>query len=203
VPILQCCTAGGDTAVMVALVHKMTAAVFLPRDFVLREGEMCASMGFLNRGMVEIVKAAGTAAEVAIRLLHENDYWAQGCLIRACPAAASVRAVTYSDVMTLQSEDFFRAVSSAGAAVARVRAHASRFGDTICADASTLASEPRLIALETGSAPDEAAASGGGGGGGSGGGASPMPGRLMRQNTSAFLAAVSRQRPSVAECAPG
>ena len=164
---------------------------------------MCASMGFLNRGMVEIVRGAGTAAETAVRLLHENDYWAQGCLIRACPAAASVRAVTYSDVMTLQSEDFYRAISSAGAAVARVRSHASRFGDTVCADATTLASEPRLIALETGSAPDDAlfvATAAGGSGSPSPPGAARRG--LTRQNTSAFLAAVSPQRPSVAECSP-
>ena len=173
---------------MVTLVHKMTAAVFLPRDFVLREGLLCASMGFLNRGRVEIVRGAGTAAETAVRLLHENDYWAQGCLIRACPAAASVRAVTYSDVMTLQSEDFYRAISSAGAAVARVRSHASRFGDTVCADATTLASEPRLIALRDRIGADDALFVAGGWRRWQ---PSPPGSRPHAPSASAFLAAVS------------
>lgn len=113
VPILQRCTADVDSSVMVALVMKLTTAIHLPQDVVLRQGEMCSSLGFINRGMLELITNMGAPTETVLQVLQDNEFWGQVMLVLDRPAQCSVRSISYSDVMSLNREDMMEALSSA------------------------------------------------------------------------------------------
>lgn len=111
VPILQRCTAEVDSSVMVALVMKLTTSIHLPQDVVLRQGDMCSSLGFINRGMLEAITNMGAPTETIVQVLHDNDFWGQVMLVVDRPAKCSVRSISYSDVMSLSREDMMEALS--------------------------------------------------------------------------------------------
>lgn len=105
VPILQKWTSGAESAVMMALVMKLSTSIHLPQDMVLHQGEVSSSLGFINRGMLEIVRDVGTAAEQVVQVLRDNEFWGQVMLVIDRAAQASVRSISYSDVMSLDRKD--------------------------------------------------------------------------------------------------
>jgi hypothetical protein len=108
VPLFRFC----DVRVMVSLVDRLKSAIYMPGDFVLREGDEGRGLHFINRGSVLVLKmigsnqargrtlsqAAGAAADShsghrhkVLKTLHENSFFGERSLLHGGPMNASAR----------------------------------------------------------------------------------------------------------------
>jgi CRP-like cAMP-binding protein len=62
-------------------------------ELIVREGEPGHAFFILVSGQVEVVKRAGTAAEVTLCTLAQNEFFGEMCILAPMPRAASIRAV--------------------------------------------------------------------------------------------------------------
>jgi CRP-like cAMP-binding protein len=66
---------------------------FATGDLIVREGELGHAFFILASGKVEVVKRAGTVAEVTLCALAEGEFFGEMCILAPMPRAASIRAV--------------------------------------------------------------------------------------------------------------
>ncbi len=99
VPIFK----GASDAFIKEIVMKLTPAMFTPGDYIFREGEIGHNMYFISRGSVEVLseKTGQVFATIA-----EGGFFGEIALLMAQPRNASVRALEYCDLYTLDKDSF-------------------------------------------------------------------------------------------------
>ncbi|MRR15462.1 MAG: cyclic nucleotide-binding domain-containing protein [Deltaproteobacteria bacterium] len=85
------------------VIEELEPLVFLPGDFVIRQGELGDCMYFLSSGSVEVI-----ANEKRIAVLTEGSPFGEAALIQNEKRNASVRALSYCDVYKLSQHSFHR-----------------------------------------------------------------------------------------------
>ena len=86
---------------------QLRPVVYTPGDYVFRAGHYGRHMYFIGRGQVEIV--AGDGHTVAT--LKDGDFFGELALLFSQPRNASVRAVDYCDLYSLDKDTFDHAIS--------------------------------------------------------------------------------------------
>jgi voltage-gated potassium channel len=99
VPIFK----GASDAFIKEIVMKLTPAMFTPGDYIFREGEIGHNMYFISRGSVEVLSEKTNQVYATI---GEGGYFGEIALLLAQPRNASVRALEYCDLYTLDKESF-------------------------------------------------------------------------------------------------
>ncbi|GAB4426643.1 MAG: hypothetical protein OHK0011_08240 [Turneriella sp.] len=99
VPIFK----GASDAFIKEIVMKLTPAMFTPGDYIFREGEIGHNMYFISRGSVEVLSEKTNQVYATI---GEGGYFGEIALLMAQPRNASVRAVEYCDLYTLDKDSF-------------------------------------------------------------------------------------------------
>lgn len=92
---------GADDFFIREVIEKLEHIVFLPGDFVIRQGEFGDCMYFLSTGRVEVI-----VDEKKVALLTEGSPFGETALIQNERRNASIRAVTYCDVYRLSHQSF-------------------------------------------------------------------------------------------------
>jgi voltage-gated potassium channel len=82
---------------------QLRPVVFTPGDFILLAGQYGRNMYFISRGTVEIIAADG---ETVLDTLKEGQFFGELALLFVQPRNASVRAVDYCDLYTLDKDTF-------------------------------------------------------------------------------------------------
>lgn len=94
---------GADDGFIKEIVMKLNPAMFTPGDIIFREGEIGHNMYFISRGSVEIIheKTGKVFATIS-----EGGYFGEIALLMDSPRNATVRAVDYCDLYTLDKDSF-------------------------------------------------------------------------------------------------
>jgi Cyclic nucleotide-binding domain/Ion transport protein len=82
---------------------QLRPVVFTPGDFIFRAGQYGYNMYFISRGTVEIIAPDGTTVLTA---LTDGQFFGELALLFSQPRTASVRAVDYCDLYTLDKDTF-------------------------------------------------------------------------------------------------
>jgi len=94
---------GADEIFIHEVIEKLEHMIFLPGDFVIRQGEFGDCMYFLSTGSVEVLV---NGQQVAV--LPEGSPFGETALIENEKRNASIRAMTYCDVYRLSHRGFER-----------------------------------------------------------------------------------------------
>jgi hypothetical protein len=94
---------GATDGFMKEIVMKLTPAMFTPGDFIFREGEVGHNMYFISKGSVEILSEK--TGQVYANL-SEGGYFGEIALLKDSPRNATVRALDYCDLYTLDKDSF-------------------------------------------------------------------------------------------------
>lgn len=87
------------------LVVQLKPQVFTPGDFIFKAGEIGKNMYFICRGKVEVTSRDG---KTVYATLADGSFFGEAALLLSQPRNASVRAVDYCDMYTLDKESFER-----------------------------------------------------------------------------------------------
>lgn len=85
------------------VVEELEPVVFLPGDFIIRQGQYGDCMYFLNTGQVEVLVNGKRVA-----ILSEGSFFGEMVLIKSEKRSASVRALSYCDTYKLSRHSFER-----------------------------------------------------------------------------------------------
>ena len=83
------------------IVLNLKPEVFTPGDYIFREGEIGTGMYFISRGSVEVVSKDG---QTIFATLAEGNYFGEIALLMSQPRNASIRAVDYVDLYSLERD---------------------------------------------------------------------------------------------------
>jgi voltage-gated potassium channel len=84
---------------------QLRPVVFTPGDFIFRAGQYGNNMYFISRGTVEIIAPDGTTV---MTTLTNGEFFGELALLFSQPRTASIRAVNYCDLYTLDKDTFDR-----------------------------------------------------------------------------------------------
>ncbi len=87
------------------IVINLRPAVYTPGDYIFRKGEVGSTMFFISRGAVEVVSEDG---KTVFATLSEGNFFGEIALLMNMPRTASIRAVDFCDLYTLDQETFNR-----------------------------------------------------------------------------------------------
>jgi hypothetical protein len=82
---------------------QLRPVVFTPGDFIFRAGQYGHNMYFISRGTVEIIAPDSTTV---MTTLTDGQFFGELALLFSQPRTASVRAVDYCDLYTLDKDTF-------------------------------------------------------------------------------------------------
>ena len=85
------------------LVLHLEPAVFTPGDTILRRGEIGNRIYFIHRGTVQVL--SGDERQV-VATLGDGDFFGELALLTRQPRSASIRAVDYCNLYTLEKREF-------------------------------------------------------------------------------------------------
>ncbi len=102
VPIFRDCSEG----FMRSLVPLLVPDVVIPGDYIIRAGEIGREMYLVRSGQLEVISHGAVVAT-----LSDGSYVGEVAIIFEQKRTASVRAVTFCDIMVLSKEDFDSVVS--------------------------------------------------------------------------------------------
>jgi len=85
------------------LVLHLEPAVFTPGDTILRRGEIGNRIYFIHRGNVQVL--SGDERQV-VATLGDGDFFGELALLTRQPRSASIRAVDYCNLYTLEKREF-------------------------------------------------------------------------------------------------
>jgi voltage-gated potassium channel len=97
VPIFR----GASDDLLQQIVLNLKPEVFTPGDYIFREGEIGTGMYFISRGSVEVVSKDG---KTIFATLTEGNYFGEIALLMSQPRNASIRAVDYVDLYSLERD---------------------------------------------------------------------------------------------------
>lgn len=86
----------------------MRPLVYLPGDYVFRVGDPGKEMFFIGRGTVEILGQDNTTVQAT---LGDGQFFGEVALVKGQPRNASVRALGYCDVYSLDKDTFDRIIA--------------------------------------------------------------------------------------------
>ncbi len=101
VPIFQ----GANDDLVQQIVMNLRPVVYTPGDYVFRKGEVGDNMFFISRGAVEVVSDDGGTVYATLR---EGNFFGEIALLLNSPRTASIRALDYCDLYTLDKDTFQR-----------------------------------------------------------------------------------------------
>ena len=87
------------------LLSILRPAVFLPGDYIIKQGEFGQEMFLLERGATRVTSPDG---KLTYAVLTQGDYFGEGCLLKAEKRSAAIKAMGYCDCFVLNREDFER-----------------------------------------------------------------------------------------------
>lgn len=91
------------------IVVALKPEVYTPGDFVFRKGDIGNTMFFIARGGVQVVGDDGTTV---FATLKEGNFFGEIALIMSSPRTASIRAMEFCDLYTLDKDTFNEIVSN-------------------------------------------------------------------------------------------
>ena len=97
VPIFR----GASDDLLQQIVLNLKPEVFTPGDYIFRAGEIGTGMYFISRGSVEVVSKDG---QTIFATLAEGNYFGEIALLMSQPRNASIRAVDYVDLYSLERD---------------------------------------------------------------------------------------------------
>ncbi|MCB1168225.1 MAG: ion transporter [Leptospiraceae bacterium] len=93
---------GAPDSLVREIVLRLTPLVFTPGDFVFRLGDPGKEMYMISKGSVEILDAGGET----LATLSDGQFFGEVALLFHAPRNASVRAIDYCDIYTLDKGVF-------------------------------------------------------------------------------------------------
>ena len=99
---------GAGTDLIRDIALAMHPLVYLPGDYIFRAGDQGKEMFFIGRGTVEIL---GKERESVQATLGDGQFFGEVALVKGQPRNASVRAVGYCDLYSLDKETFDRIIA--------------------------------------------------------------------------------------------
>ena len=99
----------------------MRPLVFTPGDFVFKAGEQGREMYFISRGRLEVLSKDGGSLYAT---MTDGDFFGEIALFTSQPRTASVRAVDYCDLYSLDKEMFDRVLSKYPEVATQIEARA-------------------------------------------------------------------------------
>jgi voltage-gated potassium channel len=102
---------------------QLRPVVFTPGDFIFRAGQYGYNMYFISRGTVEIIAPDGTTV---LTTLTDGQFFGELALLFSQPRTASVRAVDYCDLYTLDKDTFERVLMRYPEFAAHIKEEADR-----------------------------------------------------------------------------
>lgn len=102
---------------------ELRPVVFTPGDYIFRAGQYGRHMYFISHGSVEIVSPDG---QTVVNTLHDGDFFGELALLFSQSRSASVRAVNYCDLYTLDKDTFDRVLAHYPDFAAHIRGEAER-----------------------------------------------------------------------------
>jgi len=94
---------GAEDGFIKEIVMKLVPAMFTPGDIIFREGEIGHNMYFISKGSVEIIHEHTGKVFATIK---QGGYFGEIALLMDSPRSATVRAVDYCDLYTLDKDSF-------------------------------------------------------------------------------------------------
>jgi voltage-gated potassium channel len=101
VPLFQHCS----LALRNVLLMSLRPQIYVPDNYIVREGEVGREIYFISGGSAEILSDEGRHSH---GMLSAGDHFGDLSLLLGEKRTASVRATTYCDVFVLASDDFNR-----------------------------------------------------------------------------------------------
>lgn len=114
---------GASPQLLREIAVELRAALFTPGDYIFRAGEIGRHMYFISRGTVEVIAADG---QTILSTLSDGDFFGEIALLFQRPRTASIRAVDFCDMYSLDKETFERVLEYFPEFAAFVREEADR-----------------------------------------------------------------------------
>ncbi|XP_057302359.1 potassium/sodium hyperpolarization-activated cyclic nucleotide-gated channel 1-like [Hydractinia symbiolongicarpus] len=95
---------GGNDFVML-VIKKLSFDVYLPGDFIIKEGTVGDEMYFIRNGVVDIL-----VGDVHVATLQEGDYFGEITMLTDARRVASVKAATVCDLFILSKDSLYIAL---------------------------------------------------------------------------------------------
>ncbi|MEJ2588630.1 MAG: cyclic nucleotide-binding domain-containing protein [Deltaproteobacteria bacterium] len=99
VPFLK----GGSLELIRDISFQLRPVIFTPGTYIFRAGEIGRHMYFISRGTVEVISPDG---KTILATLKDGDLFGEMALLFSQPRSASVRAMDYCDLYTLDKDTF-------------------------------------------------------------------------------------------------
>lgn len=110
------------------LTQHLRPAVFTPGELVLRRGDVGHRMYFIHRGEVEVL---GGDDRTRVATLGDGDFFGELALLTRQPRSASIRALDYCDLYTLDRDRFEEVLALFPAFADEVRRTAAARGGAV------------------------------------------------------------------------
>lgn len=89
------------------LVLNLKPVIFTPGDYIFRKGDIGLNMYFISRGIVEVIDED---KEHVIATLTDGNFFGEMALVFSAPRNASIKALDYCDLYTLDKETFDKVI---------------------------------------------------------------------------------------------
>ena len=99
---------GAEPTLLKEVLFFLRPCIYAPGDAICTYGDIGDSMYFINKGSVEVVSKDGTQVYATIK---EGDFFGEIALLFKQPRNATIRAVGYCDLYSLNKESFDRVIS--------------------------------------------------------------------------------------------
>lgn len=119
VPLFQ----GAGPQLLREIAIELRAALFTPGDYIFRAGEIGRHMYFISRGTVEVVAPDG---HTILSTLSDGDFFGEIALLSQRPRTASIRAIDFCDMYSLDKDTFERVLTYFPDFAAHVREEAEQ-----------------------------------------------------------------------------
>jgi len=100
---------GADRNLIKDIVLVLKPFIYLPGDLICTFGEIGDNMFFINKGVVEVV---GPNGQDVYNTLTAGGFFGEVALLMSTPRNASVRAVDYCELYSLDKKDFDRVINN-------------------------------------------------------------------------------------------
>ncbi len=94
---------GADPILVREVIFKLKPCIFIPGDAICVHGEIGDKMFFINKGVVEVTSQDGRQVYAVLR---EGDFFGEIALLLKQPRNATIRAVEYCDLYSLDKDSF-------------------------------------------------------------------------------------------------
>lgn len=102
IPLFKDCT----DAEMAALIEQLYQLVILPGEYVMEQGSVGHEMYFVVRGKLQVLRDTDAGYRIMLANRGEGDFFGEIALFEDTYRSASVKAISYCDLLTLPREGF-------------------------------------------------------------------------------------------------